>query len=74
MKPVVEAYPKATGQKLVECLIHEYVLSQLSNLTTHARIPGRLLSEDLKLYGWVVDYESTRISSFDPISSSFKKL
>jgi carbonic anhydrase len=51
--------------------VEENVLVQLENLRTHPSVAAALGRNELKLHGWVYEFETGKVFAFDPDKSQF---
>lgn len=56
---ITEAVPRLTAT------VEENVLVQLENLRTHPSVAAALARDELKLHGWVYQFESGRVYEYD---------
>ncbi len=54
--------------------VEENVLVQLENLRTHPSVAAALRRDQLKLHGWVYEFETGQVFAFDPVKSQFVPL
>jgi len=54
--------------------VEENVLVQLENLRTHPSVAAALGRDQLKLHGWVYEFETGQVFAFDPVKSQFVPL
>lgn len=54
--------------------VEENVLVQLENLRTHPSVAAALGRGQLKLHGWVYEFETGQVFAFDPVKSQFVPL
>lgn len=58
------------AQRLALC-IQVNVLQQLENLRTHPTVSAALAREELRLHGWVYEFETGRVLAYNPDSAAF---
>ena len=68
---VEENYPDLTGKDLLDKVIEENVIAQLSNIRTHPSVSSRLRKGQLTLHGWVYDIERGVVTAFDESTRTF---
>ncbi|MCO8121397.1 hypothetical protein NHH03_06585 [Stieleria sp. TO1_6] len=74
-KHVVDEHYHYTNQReRLGLMVCEHTLFQLENLCSHDFVRNRLESGQLRLHGWVVDDDTARVLSFDPIEHAFTGL
>ena len=62
---VMDNYPDAEGEELVEILVAENVLIQIDNLKTYPVIRSRLQQGKLQIYAWVYHIETGEVLAYD---------
>jgi carbonic anhydrase len=62
---VVDNYPDAQGEELVEILVAENVLIQIDNLKTYPVVRSRLQQGKLQIYAWVYHIETGEVLAYD---------
>ena len=60
--------------KRLTLTVEENVLVQLENLRTHPSVAAALGRKELKLHGWVYEFETGRVFAFDPDHGQFLEL
>ncbi len=60
--------------KRLTLTVEENVLVQLENLRTHPSVAAALGRKELKLHGWVYEFETGRVFAFDPDHCQFLEL
>jgi carbonic anhydrase len=73
-KVVNGARQHASPQARLDSLIHENVVSQLTNLSTHPSVALELEKGRLSLHGWVYDIETGSIEALDGETNQFVSL
>lgn len=71
---VKENYSHLTGEARLTAAIEENVLVQIENLRTHPSVASRLARGDLKLHGWVYNFERGEVFAYDPEFGQFLAL
>jgi carbonic anhydrase len=71
---VKENYAHLTGEARLTAAIEENVLVQIENLRTHPSVASRLARGDLKLHGWVYNFERGEVFAYDPEFGQFLAL
>ncbi len=71
---VLENYPPAGEDVLVDALVRENVLVQLHNLATHPSVVSRVARGELSLYGWIYDIRTGEVDSFDAEQQRYVRL
>jgi carbonic anhydrase len=71
---VKENYSHLCGQACLSAAIEENVLVQLENLRTHPCVASRLARGELKLHGWVYNFERGEVYAYDPEQGQFLPL
>ncbi len=62
---VIDNYPSAEGEELIEILVSENVLIQIDNLKTYPAVRSRLQQGKLQIYGWVYHIETGEVLAYD---------
>jgi len=62
------------GGGLLAATIRENVLVQLAHLRTLPSVAARLRSEQIRLHGWVYEFETGEVFEFDPKQNQFVPL
>jgi carbonic anhydrase len=62
---VMDNYPEAKGEELIEILVAENVLIQIDNLKTYPVVRSKLLQGKLQIYGWVYHIETGEVLAYD---------
>ncbi len=60
--------------KRLTLTVEENVLVQLENLRTHPSVAAALGRKELKLHGWVYEFETGRVFAFNPDHGQFLEL
>ena len=69
---VQEMYPEVTDpDERIMLTVEENVLMQLENLRTHPAVAAALSMGRLNLHGWVYEFETGDIYSYDPVQKQF---
>lgn len=68
---VKENYAHLCGEACLSAAIEENVLVQLENLRTHPCVASRLARGELKLHGWVYNFERGEVYAYDPEQGQF---
>jgi carbonic anhydrase len=71
---VIENYPHAADDVLLNVLTEENIVAQIRNLTTHPSVAARLARGQLSLHGWFYHIHSGEITSYDKDRKSFRPL
>lgn len=71
---VKENYAHLAGEARLTAAIEENVLVQIENLRTHPSVASRLARGDLKLHGWVYNFERGEVFAYDPEFGQFLPL
>ena len=71
---VRENYGDITGPELLARTVAENVLVQLANLRTHPSVTQALDAGELKLHGWVYEFESGQVYAYDSIDARFEPI
>jgi carbonic anhydrase len=71
---IEEKYQDDTGDDLLTDTIKENVLVQLKNLETHPVVAAGMATGRLTLHGWVYEFETGKIYSYDPSQGKFVSL
>ena len=71
---VKENYGHLTGAAQLSAAIEEHVLVQIENLRTHPSVASRVARGDLKLHGWVYNFERGEVFAYDPEQGQFLPL
>jgi carbonic anhydrase len=68
---MMEKYADEPKEGLLTNTVKENVLVQLENLRTHPAVAARLATGNLKLHGWVYEFETGRVYAYDPDKEKF---
>lgn len=71
---VKENYSHLSGDACLTAAIEENVLVQLENLRTHPSVASRLARRELKLHGWVYNFERGEVFAYDHEAGQFLAL
>lgn len=71
---VQEKYGNLSGADLMTSAVQENVLVQLDNLRTHPSVASKLARGEIKLHGWVYEFENGKIHTYDPEVNRFVPL
>lgn len=71
---VKENYAHLTGDARLTAAIEENVLVQIENLRTHPAVASRLARGEVKLHGWVYNFERGEVFAYDPEMGQFLAL
>lgn len=69
-----EKYQDEPEEDRLNDTVMENVLVQLDNLRTHPAVAAKLATGDLKLHGWVYEFETGRVYAYDPEEQKFKEI
>ncbi|MDB5099204.1 MAG: Carbonic anhydrase [Cyanobacteria bacterium RYN_339] len=58
----------------LQATVQANVVAQLANLRTHPAVLTRLQRGDLRLHGWVYEFEHGTVQTYDPDDQSFRHL
>jgi carbonic anhydrase len=73
-KLVNAAGTHATAAEKLDDLVHENVIAQLTNLTTHPSVALALAQRRLDLHGWVYDIKTGAVDALDGATRRFVSL
>jgi len=62
---IKEHYSDRTGEELLDITIAENVLTQIENLRTYPIIRAKLYEDELKIYGWIYDIDTSEMMGYD---------
>lgn len=62
---IKEHYSDRTGEELLDITIAENVLTQIENLRTYPVIRTKLYEDELKIYGWIYDIDTSEMMGYD---------
>lgn len=62
---IKEHYADRTGEELLDITIAENVLTQIENLRTYPVIRTKLYEDELKIYGWIYDIDTSEMMGYD---------
>jgi carbonic anhydrase len=66
-KIMKEKYPHLTeAEPRLSATVEENVLAQLENLRTHPSVAAALARDELKLHGWVYEFQTGQVFEYDP--------
>jgi carbonic anhydrase len=68
---VIEKYGRLEEHELLDKLVEENVVTQLTNLRTHPCVAAREETGELSLHGWVYDIQTGRVRAYDPNLKTF---
>lgn len=68
---VLDNYPEAEGEELVEILVAENVLIQIDNLKTYPVVRSRLEQGKLQIYAWVYHIETGEVLAYDAATHTY---
>lgn len=71
---VKKNYDSLDQQAFFNVLVQEHVLKQLENLKTHPFVKAATEENNLRLHGWVYNFETGEIVAFDPEDGQFNLL
>jgi carbonic anhydrase len=69
-----QKYTDSNDEDLLKNTAKENVLVQLKNLETHPSVAAGLSNGKLKLHGWVYEFETGTIYSYDPDKQTFDNI
>lgn len=70
-RTVAELHPDAEGEELLELMIDQNVVTQLTNLRTHPAVAARLAAGRLAVHGWHYRIETGEVRVYDESVQQF---
>lgn len=68
---VMDNYATYSNEELIEILVAENVLTQMSNLETYPAVRSRLHRGQLHIYGWIYHIETGEVLAYDPETHAY---
>lgn len=61
-----------THEEHLGLVTEENVIQQLQHIKTHPAVAAKIATDQIKLHGWVYDFESAEIKTYDEATREFK--
>jgi len=69
---VRQKHSQLQGEELLKAAVAENVIVQLDNLRTLPSVSSRLARDEVRLHGWVYEFETGQIQAIDPGTGQFR--
>ena len=63
-----------TNEDHLGLVTEENVIQQLQHIKTHPAVAAKMATNQIKLHGWVYDFESAEIKTYDEATREFKPI